>query len=517
MASHLMILSPSARTAKIPTTPGKYLTEVRNEACNKFNLKPDLYTLKFNNKPVTLSQQIRLANLPGGARLDLVQASRSPAPISVALQLPESEKNVRLTQKFPNNDSLWKILRQFESGSDANHNFTQRGVPEMNGIPGSGSGRLNHETPVITVMPGHRELSTFVELQQTLSQLGFDSGTALLRLNFKNSGTPLEEAMTEITEYFKTAEEPSASTPTASGSTAEATGLPPSVPAPQEKEPEVADSTPATDVQNVAPEPMEVDQTAATTGPDEATSQAEPNPATSPSSEPLQPSPSTEIKIFAPPSSSTPQAALRAYNEADYIPTIEHAKAHQASLQNRGKNSRLLSDKELAEQDAIRKQKSEAQKGVTFRIRLPDESQVMMTFSNSDTASKLYESVRNLLVHPTQPFHLRYIGPKGAPLAMKNGPQRLVQDLRFSGREILTFLWDDNASSEARASKNVLKQEWQQKAQVLRVEEPEIDNRQEEKPSTNILGMRKTGGGSTSNADKESKLKSIFSKGFYKK
>ncbi|KAF2499206.1 hypothetical protein BU16DRAFT_453861 [Lophium mytilinum] len=516
MASHLVIVHPSARTARIPTTPGKYLTDVRDEACNKFNLRPELYTLKFNNKPVSLSQQIRLANLPGGARLDLVQASKSPTVISVALQLPESEKNVRLTQKFANNVSVWEILRHFESGSDANLNFTQRGVPEMNGIPGSGSGRLNYETPVITVMPGHRERSTFVELQQTLSQLGFDSGTALLRLNFKNSGTPLEEAMAEISQYFKPAEEPSASIPSASGATVGATEPTPSIPVQQEKVPEIADPAPAAGIENVAPEPMEIDQTA-TSQPVEATPQAEPSPITSPSSEPLQPSSSGEIKIFAPPSSSTPQAARRAYNEADYVPTIEHAKAHQASLQNRGKNTRLLSDKELAEQEAVRKQKSDAQKGVTFRIRLPDESQVMMSFSNSDTASTLYDSVRNLLEHPTQSFHLRYMGPKGAPLAMKDGPQRLVQDLRFSGREILTFLWDDNASNEVRSSKKVLKQEWQQKAQVLRVEEPEVDNRPEEKPSTNILGMKKTGGGNTSNADKESKLKSILGKGFFKR
>jgi tether containing UBX domain for GLUT4 len=47
MASHLVIVHPSARTAKINTTPGKYLTDVRDEACLKFNLKPEQYTLKY--------------------------------------------------------------------------------------------------------------------------------------------------------------------------------------------------------------------------------------------------------------------------------------------------------------------------------------------------------------------------------------------------------------------------------------------------------------------------------------
>jgi len=84
---------------------------------------------RYQNKPVPLSQQIRLANLPQAARLELVQASRSPTVISVALQLPQS----RLTQKFASNTSLWEILRYFESGDGANYNFTQRGVAEMSG------------------------------------------------------------------------------------------------------------------------------------------------------------------------------------------------------------------------------------------------------------------------------------------------------------------------------------------------------------------------------------------------
>jgi tether containing UBX domain for GLUT4 len=382
----------------------------------------------------------------------------------------------------------------------------------------AGAGRLNYETPVITVMPGHRELSSFVELQQTLNLLGFDSGTALLRLNFKNSGTPLEEAMAEISTYFKGGEETATSTSVANGADAEMTETSPSVPIPQEEAPEVADSAPVTGAQNEVSEPMETYETE-TPQPIEAISQdVYPKPVTSSSSEPFQPSSSGTIKIFAPPSSSTPQAARTAFNEADYVPTIEHARGHLATLSTKGKNTRLLSDKELAEKEATQKLKYDAaaQKGVTFRIRMPDESQVMMTFSNSDTASTLYDAVRNLIEHPTEAFSLRYMGTKGAPIAMKSGPQRLIQDLRFSGREILTFLWDENASNEARLSKQVLKQEWRQKAQVLRVEEPEVDNMPEEKGSTNVLG-KKAGGANYSNADKESKLKSILGKGLFKR
>lgn len=531
MASHVIVVHSNARTARIPTSPGTYLTDVRDDACKKFNVKSDQYTLKFNNKPINLSQQIRLANLPQGARLELVQSSRSPAVISVALQLPESEKSVRLTQKFASNTSLWETLRHFESGSGANYNFTQRGVPQISSNGTSGAGRLNYEMPVITVLPGHRERSSFVELQQTLSQLGFDSGSALLRLGFKNSGTPLEEAMAEISQYFKSTEEPpaAAETASASGAHTESAEQFQSAPDPGNAVPEAMDSITGTDGQNTPPEPMETEPTPAPE-PQHASSEPEPNPAppTSPKGKSAaSPPPTTttspttqHIQIFAPPSSSTPQAARQAYNDADYIPTIEHAKAHQAALQSRTRNTRLPSDRELAEQESARLSKltAIADRGVTLRIRLPDESQVVARFGASaseDTAASLYAFVRGLIEHADQPFMLRYIGPKGVPVALKEGGERLVQDLRFSGREVVTFLWDERASPEARLARRILRKEWLDQAQVLRVEEP-VGSAAEEVVEKKGAGKWKIGGGGSS-ADKESKLKSILGKGFFKR
>lgn len=519
----------NARTARIPTSPGTYLTDVRDDACKKFNVKPDQYTLKFNNKSINLSQQIRLANLPQGARLELVQSSRSPTVISVALQLPESEKSVRLTQKFASNTSLWEALRHFESDSETSYNFTQRGVPQISSNGTSGAGRLNYEMPVITVLPGHRERSSFVELQQTLSQLGFDSGSVLLRLSFKNSGTPLEEAMAEISRYFKGTEEPpaAAETASASGAHAESAGQFQSAPDPGNAAPEAMDSIAGTDGQNSPPEPMDTEPTPAPE-PQHASSEPEPNPALPTSAKgksaasPPPTSPTTQhIQIFAPPSSSTPQAARQAYNDADYIPTIEHAKAHQAALQSRTRNTRLPSDRELAEQESARLAKltTIADRGVTLRIRLPDESQVVTRFGASaseDTAASLYAFVRGLIEHADQPFLLRYIGPKGTPVVLKEGAERLVQDLRFSGREVVTFLWDERASPEARLARRILRREWLDRAQVLRVEEP-VGGSAAEEVVEKGPGKGKVGGGGTWGADKESKLKSILGKGFFKR
>ena len=45
--SHVVVFNSYARTLKISTTPTKYLTEVRDEACQKFGVSKDQYTLKY--------------------------------------------------------------------------------------------------------------------------------------------------------------------------------------------------------------------------------------------------------------------------------------------------------------------------------------------------------------------------------------------------------------------------------------------------------------------------------------
>ncbi|KAF2624336.1 hypothetical protein BU25DRAFT_433569 [Macroventuria anomochaeta] len=539
--SYVVVTNSFAKTFKIPTTPTKYLTEVRDEACQKFGVSKDQFTLKYNNKPISLSQQIRLANLPQGARLELVQASRSPTVVSVALQLPKS----RLTQKFANNTSLWEILRYFESGDGANYNFTQRAVPRISGA--SGSGRLCYEMPVITVMPGHKEQSSFVGLQQTLSQLGFDSGSALLRLSFKNTGTPLEEAMAQISQYFKT-EEPTSST--APGAHAVDPAQAKSAPNPDTAAPEATTTVAGETIKNDNPDPEPMDlvtQPAAQPAPEPAvskqnnafadaintspaavlaaaTSTAALEPSHVPDVAPSQsaePTPSSDrprnVQIFSASSSSTPQAARNAFNEADYQPTVEHAKIHQAQLSNRTRNQRLLSDKELEEQERERQAKIAAatNKPHALRIRLPDGSLVQMNLTKADTATVLYEFVTSFLEKKNEPFELKYTGPTGRLVLIARDQKRLIQDLRFSTNELVTFQWAEGASAEAKASRKTLAQEWHAKAQTLKVEEPvrQEPPKVESKGQTVAEGKRKA----MSSEDKENKLKNILGKGLFKR
>lgn len=439
---------------------------------------------------------------------------------------------MRLTNKFASNTSLWEILRQFESKEGANYNFTQRGVPQIDGGGATGAGRLNYEMPVITVMPGHREESSFVGLQKTLGQLGFDSGSALLRLSFKNSDRPLEEAMAEISQYFRGAENP------ASGAHAAISAQESSMPDLDKAAPEASENVAGETIKSEEPEPEPMDVDSAPQVPQNptpapepaaviATEQEQPKsvpPISAPSvSDASAPAPEIagigrNVQIYAAPTSSTPQAARRAFNENDYVPTVEHAKIHQAALQSRTRNQRLPSDKELADIENARQEKLKeiAERGSSVRIRLPDQMMLQTSVSKEDTAESLYAFVEQYLQYK-EPFQLKYLSPKnGRQVPITRDKKFLIKDLGFTSAELITFLWDEKASDEARLSRKALAPEWQGKAQELRVEEPVVD----EKPEPVASGSQSKAEGKKkviSAEDKESKLKNILGKGLFKK
>lgn len=470
---------------------------------------------RHNNKQVDLSRTYRLSGLPSGAKLDLVQSSRSPSVVSVALQPPDGGS--RLTQKFPSNTSLWQILRVFESspGSDGapqNLNFTQRGTSQMGGAGSSGGGRLNYEMPVLNVMG--RDLGTFVDLQKTLAQLGINNGSALLRLSFKNSGQPLEEAMEEISKYFSHAQKPLPATTEAHGAHAGSAGEAQSMPEPEK----------ATITEDIAglpnpdePKPMEdviptADATSSTTPEkrkhDEVlTPAAEPTEAEALPDNAIVGPDQRLITIFAPPSDTTPRAAREAFNAADYEPTVDHAKLHQTRLLSESRNRRLPSDAELAAQEKERSEKLAKISEVVLRIRLPDQSIVQMTVGRLDTAEVLYGRVRELLAHGGQPFVLRYSGSKGGQVPLKEGKERLVPDLGFQGRVMMYLVWSEGASLEAQKESS-LKKEWREQAQEMNMQQP-VEAPGEE-PPTPAAGPVDKGKKKADDPDKESKLKKLF-------
>ena len=499
MASHVFVIDSTAHRTQIKTSPGTYLRDVLEQACKNKGINVDQYELKQGNRVLDLSLSIRLSGLSSGAKLDLVQSSRTPSVVSIALQLPESEENVRLTDKFPSNTALWQILRRFESGAAGQgqstlkktYNFTQRGIAQVqNGA--SGAGRMYYDMPVVVVLG--RELGTLIDLQKTLGQLGLNKGNSLLRLSFRNTQQPIEEAMAEISQFFKeddlsdttNAGASKAQSPPESqlepeskaASTKEAVADISSTSSPPSSDPLLPGTSPSINLETAkaeaptpVPEAMETDSPTST-----------PNAVSNNINAPQLTSPDARsVSIFAPPATSTPQAARTAYHDTDYEPTLDHARAHQAALAARARPQRLLSDAETAEL-AQTKQAALARVGeIVVVVRMPDQSRVQGTFTRADTAASLYAFVRGLIELEDQPFVLTYMDAKARQVVMRESAEEtLIRGLGLQNRTLVNFVWGDDAAPGTRATP-CLKRQYREQAQVLKVE-----NAIREEPQENV-------------------------------
>jgi tether containing UBX domain for GLUT4 len=524
MSASVFVVDSAARRTQIKVTPGKVLREVLEEACRAKKLNPEAYALKTsNNKAVDLSQPFRLSGLSAGAKLQLVQASRSTGVVSVALQLPDVEGGGRFTDKFPSNTSLWLVLRKFEEGvagqPQRKLNLTQRAVPS----DGSGAGRLLYEQPSINVMS--RTIETFTDLQKTLAQLGINGGSMLMRLNFKNSGQPLEEAMAEISGYFKSVDAPSEEagksvTQQAQGAHAAGVGSMSSVP-------DASAENAGVPMDGAAgPEPNDDDVEMTSDGPvapiveDDVIASSSVTEPQAPEPEPT-PAPQQSlyngVAVYRAPSNDTPAAALEPDDPTTFEPSIAHAKAHQAALERSGRNTRLLSDKELAEQEAQRQAALATVQTVTVRVRYPDQSMIETTINASETSADVYRKVRETLTHSTEAFELRFVGNKGHQTLPDSASKRLVRDFGFRGKVLVTFVWSQEASADARQAP-ALKDEYRSHAQELNVDlssfravpQAEGSSSQKAEPAKKEGGGKGKGGG-----DLEAKMKKFL--GFGKK
>ncbi|KAL5321176.1 hypothetical protein ACEPPN_011988 [Leptodophora sp. 'Broadleaf-Isolate-01'] len=498
MASNVVVLDSSLRRTVVKVNPGTYMMDVLEQACQKFKLKASNYGLKYNNKPVELSSPYRQTGLPPGAKLELVIASRSPSVVSVALQLPESlvasVPGGRLIDKFPSDTTLWLILRKFESkDSGQNLNFTARGITQIENGGASGAGRIFYEMPSLNIMG--RDFSDFGGLQKNLAQLGFNQGSVAIRLGFKATDQPLEEAMKEIGQYFKEEAAPSNEV---------------------SKEPKEEVET-ITDAIAKLPsnEPGDVEMTNTDT-------LAVPSTVTVPTSEDKQPAPLTPskrpapsseaspeaqllgpdqrpIQVFSAPTDSTPKAALRPHNEDDFEPTVAHAKLHQSRLQENSFNKRLPSDAEQERLEQEKAQKLAKKTQVTIKIRFPDQQSTITTFTAAESGNSLYAFVTGLIAAEDQPFKLVYKNP--GPQAVPRNEKKLIKDLGFEERVLVDFVWEDTASEDAR-KKSVLKSQYVEAAKEIPVLEPPKEDPKEEATTSGQAGLDKGKGKEVSTGGK---------------
>ena len=395
----------------------------------------------------------------------------------MALQLPDSESggSSRLTGKFSSTTTLWLLLRHFESastGSEPSRNFTARGAPQME-TGASGSGMLFYETPVIEAMG--RELASFIDLQKSLGQLGLNSGSVLLRLNFRSTESPLEEAIAEIDKYFKSAgSEQVTGVQAASASEAESSRSASEPFAALNYSESLSPPEPHSQSLKPPPPPESAVLFAPELPHDEAKAGAEfsapPSDAPSTSDQTMTGPAPRLISVFAPSSAPTPAASRQAFNEKDYEPTVAHAKLHQARLATSSVNKRLPTDAELAVQAETQAKRNADVKSVEIKVRFPDQMQVVSVFSNLDTSSTLHDFVKDLMEDENEPFSLSFTSARGPSSVPKVGHVRLIGDLGMVGRVLINVVWDAGASSKVRAG-SVLKPKFQNEARQIEVKE----------------------------------------------
>jgi tether containing UBX domain for GLUT4 len=458
---------------------------------------------RHSKKQLDLSLTYRLSGLHSGAQLELVQSSRSPTVVNIALQLPN---NKRLTEKFPSSTSIWQVLRRFESGAGSSTpdpiNITQRGIAQIAG-DGTGAGRMYYEMPVIYV--SNRELGSFVDLQKTLAQIGVSSGSHLLRLHYRNEGQPLEEAMAQITNYFKDQFIP----PVAEASST-AQAKPETVPKQTTSPPTALD---ATEGVVHAPSGLTSEQPTATSESTPTGSSQIPTETDTSASTTLLPQKRT-VTVYTPPTTDTPQAATQPFNDADYVPTVDHARTHQHRLNNLSRNQRLLSDAELEKVAAEKREKVAQVERVRVRVRLPDQAQIEDTFSREDTAADLFGFVQLALRHPEQSFTLKYTDAKGKHILLTSSKQSLIKDLGWTGSTLVYMQWGDDVP-ETHKREPSLNDEHLQQAKKLEVELPKEEQEEEKKGFSmgGLLGGKDKGKGkATGRADLESKLRGFLGK-----
>lgn len=472
MASHVYVVDSSARRHQVKTTPATYLRDVLEEACQKLKKDPNQYCLQDSSRPpktIDLSVQIRLSGLVSGAKLQLVQQSRSPSVISIALQLPEALGGLRLQDRFSSDTSLWLILRKFEDSAAegvSKLNITQRGRPSTT----SGSGTLEYEQPVVHIMG--RDLKTFTDLQKSLMQLGFNSGNVLLRLTFADSGQPMHLAMEEITNYFSAPARMSKSvkdTASTTGATLQDVDVESSAPVA-----ETAIDRPSDIPMAGTPQSDTIMSEARLDDGQSQQDQQHPE-------QPFVPSagtpPRPEVSVYKPSSTPTPQAARESYDPDDYVPTVDHAKSHQATLNRAARNQRLLSDAELAEVEQEQQAKLAEIRSSTVRVRLPDQMMIDIVITPEHTPSDMYQLVRDKLETPNEGFQLRHTGVKGAPITLDKDDTHkyLIKDLGFTQRVLVTMVWDVTASQAARKGA-VLKASLREQAVELKIPGPVQEN-----------------------------------------
>jgi tether containing UBX domain for GLUT4 len=330
---------------------------------------------------------------------------------------------------------------------------------------GGGSGQLYFETPVLRIES--RTFFSFLDFQKTLSQLGYNSNSVLIRLSFQKTDRTLADAMSDISEYFQ--EEGTVKAENKITDAVAETALPTIQPPVVEKSTAQPDST--------SPDPS----TTKTTQQEPVTSETDLMDIDAPPTDPLTP-----VSIFSAPSNSIPAAAQTTEPDEIYMPGIQHAQLHQHRLKTAGQNKRLLSDEEIEEKAAAEAAKIAAIKSIDIRVRFPDNTSAQWCMGPDAAGETLYAAVRQVMADDRMLFKLILPGSKGTILDDRS---KLIKGHGLDGRTLVTLYWDDSVPVEAR-KQSFLKQSVANRAEEVVI--PEIRHVEPEEEPAPGPSVRKT-------------------------
>ncbi|KAK6511354.1 hypothetical protein TWF481_000274 [Arthrobotrys musiformis] len=486
----VVVNGPNQRRLNVKVTPATVLNDVLSQACDRFGLTADNFTLRHGKTNVDLTLPFRLSRLGPGAKLDLVrrEGGKAGSVITVALQFIDNSIP-RMIEKFPSSATLWEILKKFEDNSGGKLMLTERAVPDGTK---QGAGRLYYEMPTIHII--NRELASLEDLKKSLAALGFTSGTALLRIKFTQTTIPFEEAILQFAELNIKSDATEAST-SASASTSTSAPAEASASEPISEDITPESSTPATLDTETYPVPTFPDQISP---PPEA------------SNDPIEPihrentdvGPNNrEISVFKPGNSTVPSAAALNVDEKEYDMSINQARQYQAQLKAATINKRLLTEAQKQKLADEEKSRRLAVDKVDVRVRFPEGSVIQSVFTQTDTTDDLYAFVKGIMRNPGSEFHLALPGPKQEPIPAND--KRIIVDLGITHATLLNFYWKEDISAAIK-KQDPLSAEYREKARKMEVpKEPDSVMVDEEVAANQARkGSSSGGGGSSSGGSK---------------
>lgn len=317
-----------------------------------------------------------------------------------------------------------------------------------------------------------RELASVADFQKTLSQLGYNSGSVLIRLSYKTTDQTLYDAMEHIGQYFKEMQTPAAETEETPAQDEDVSSKPPT-----------SDDTPMVDVQqDPAPSSAQSEKPPApgATEDSKPADQADPLDGAPPQTSAGDDDPFKPVNIFLAPSGTTPAAALTPVSERDFAPTVAHAQLHQARLLQSSRNKRLPSDKELEAKAAAEEAKIASVRSVLVKVRFPDNTSSEWQIGPAQTGAFLYEAVRRVMAHKGQPFHLVMPGGKGVIKDDDSPRHSLIRSYKMAGRVLVNLVWEDSVGAAVKKQPFLETSVAQQGQQVQVPEVPQATEEEEE-------------------------------------